>query len=388
MRIGRTISPAAAGIRLEGLINAFFRGADRKELIRRESEIKDYFGVRHVYLVSSGKAALTLILLAIRSLVAGKKVLIPAYTCFSVPSSIVRAGMKVQLCDIDIETFDYDPGRLERSVDDETACIVGIDLFGIPSDIERLKRIGRPRNIYILEDAAQAMGADWEGKKLGTRADAGFFSLGRGKNITCGSGGVILTDSDEIANAVETHYRGLEPMSLKDGLANCLEAAGTCLFIHPGLYWIPSGIPPLKLGETIFHKDFPMKRLSGREAVMLQGWDKTLEEWNGKRRENVLYFYERLSGRFTFDPSLPYLRLPVLARDKAERDRIASFSKERGLGVVRMYPTPVNEIPEIESGFTGLEFPSASRVADRLLTIPTHPYLSTADKDAICNLFR
>jgi perosamine synthetase len=388
MRIGRTVSPAAAGIRLEGLISAFFGGSDHRELVRRESEIKDYFGVRHVYLVSSGKAALTLILLAIRSLVAGKKVLIPAYTCFSVPSSIVKAGMKVQLCDIDIETFDYDPDLLERSVDDETACIVGIDLFGIPSDIDRLKRIGHPGKRYILEDAAQAMGVDWEGKKLGTRADAGFFSLGRGKNITCGSGGVILTDSDEIANAVEKHYYGLETMGLKDGLVNCLETAGVCLFIQPGLYWIPSGIPSLKLGDTIFYKDFPMKRISGREAAILQEWDKTLEAWNRKRRENVLYFSEKLSGRFTFHTSLPYLRLPVLVSDKAERDRIASLSKERGLGVVRMYPTPVNEIPEIESDFTGLEFPSARSVADRLLTIPTHPNLSAADKDAICNLFR
>jgi dTDP-4-amino-4,6-dideoxygalactose transaminase len=387
MRIGRTVSPAAAGIRLEGLINAFFGGSDHRELVRRESEIKDFFGVRHVYLVSSGKAALTLILLAIRSLVAGRKVLIPAYTCFSVPSSIVKAGMKVQLCDIDIGTFDYAPGLLERSVDDETACIVGIDLFGIPSDIDRLKRIGHPRKIYILEDAAQAMGVDWEGVKLGTRADAGFFSLGRGKNITCGSGGIILTDSDEIANAVEAHYCRLESMDLKEGLANCLETAGAYLFIRPGLYWIPSGISSLKLGDTIFHKDFPMKKFSGREAAILQDWDKTLEEWNRKRRENVRYFSEKLTGKFTFQPSLPYLRLPVLVRDKAERDRIASLSKEKGLGVVRMYPTPVNEIPEIESEFGGQEFPSARSVADRLLTIPTHPYLTTADKDAICNLF-
>lgn len=387
MRIGRTVSPAAAGIRLEGLINSFFRGSDQRELVRRESEIKDYFGVRHVYLVSSGKAALTLILLAIRSLASGKKVLIPAYTCFSVPSSIVKAGMKVQLCDIDVGTFDYAPELLERSVDVETACIVGIDLFGIPADIERLKRIGYPKKIYIVEDAAQAMGVDWEGEKLGTRADAGFFSLGRGKNITCGSGGVILTDSDEIANAVEAHFCGLESMTLKEGLANCLVTAGARLFIQPELYWIPSGIPSLKLGDTIFYKDFQMKRLSGREAAILQDWDKTLEEWNRKRRENVLYFSEKLSGRFTFHTSLPYLRLPVLASDKAERDRIASVSKERGLGVVRMYPTPVNEIPEIESDFTGLEFPSAKSVADRLLTIPTHPNLSSADKDAICNLF-
>lgn len=387
MRIGRTVSPAAAGIRLGGLVNAFFGGADRGELIRRENEIKDYFGVRHVFLVSSGKAALTLILLAIRSLVARRKVLIPAYTCFSVPSSIVKAGLKVQLCDIDIETFDYAPGLLERSIDDETACIVGIDLFGIPSDIGRLKRIGHPRKIYILEDAAQAMGVDWEGKKLGTRADAGFFSLGRGKNITCGSGGIILTDSDEIANAVERHYHGLETMGLRDGLVNCLETAVARVFIRPGLYWIPSGIPSLQLGETFFFRDFPMKRLSGREAAILREWDKTLDEWNGKRRENALYFSGKLSGRFTLHGSLPYLRLPVLASDKTERDRIASVSKERGLGVVRMYPTPVNEIPEIESEFTGMEFPSARWVADRLLTIPTHPNLSAEDKDAICDLF-
>lgn len=387
MRIRRVVSPAAAGIRFGGFAHALYGSINGRQVERLESEIRRYFGTRHVYLVSSGKAALTLILLAIKSLVSGRKVLIPAYTCFSVPSSILKAGMKVQLCDIRCETLDYDPELIERSVDEETACIVAIDLFGRPSDVERLKRLRGRRNLYIIEDAAQAMGIERDGKKLGTRADVGFFSLGRGKNVTCGSGGIILTDSDEMAKAIEKQCRELAPKSARESFSNYLGAAGAFLFIRPWLYWIPHGIPSLRLGETFFYRDFPMKRLSGREAALLHGWQETLEEWNRRRRENVLYYSERLPSRFEFDPSLPYLRLPVLVDDVVERDRISMSSRSKELGVVRMYPTTIDEIPEIRSDFPGAPFRSAKSVADRLLTIPTHPYLSAGDKEAICRLF-
>ena len=119
----------------------------------------------------------------------------------------------------------------------------------------------------------------------------------------------------------------------------------------------------------------------------MEGWCKTMEEWNERRRENALYFMDALKPKIRCGPSIPYLRLPFLADTVEERDRISALSRERGLGVVRMYPSPVNEIPEIRDAFQEGNYPVSKYVADRLLTIPTHPFLSDRDREAICRLF-
>jgi len=110
MKIQRTIPPAAAPVDLMSILHGiagFFMG--KRYIKKVESEIKSYFGVNHVFLVSSGKAGLALILQALKSLHPERnEVLIPAYTCFSVPSAIIKAGLKVSLCDIDPSTLDFD----------------------------------------------------------------------------------------------------------------------------------------------------------------------------------------------------------------------------------------------------------------------------------------
>ena len=110
MHIGRTLPPAASPIYPRDILSGIKRGfSGKKELNRFESELKEYFGVKHCFLVSSGKAALTLILQALKDMHPERnEVLIPAFTCYSVPSAIVRAGLKVRLCDIKPDTIDFD----------------------------------------------------------------------------------------------------------------------------------------------------------------------------------------------------------------------------------------------------------------------------------------
>src|SRR6266850_4621412 len=110
MRIGRTLPPAATPIGVRAIVSGvcgIFRG--RRELDRFRSELKEYFGVKHCFLVSSGKAAFTLILLALKELFPHRDdVLIPAFTCYSVPSSVVRAGLRIRLCDLRPDSLDLD----------------------------------------------------------------------------------------------------------------------------------------------------------------------------------------------------------------------------------------------------------------------------------------
>lgn len=382
MNIQRTIPPAAAPIDFKNIfhgLTGIFNG--KRHIEKLKEDVKKYFDIKHVFLISSGKAAITLILLALKSLSSKKQVLIPAYTCFSVPSAIVKAGLKVSLCDIDPQNFDFDYRLLEKAINKDTLCVIPNHLFGIPADMERIKEICKDKDIFIVEDAAQAMGGSYKGKWLGTLGDVGFFSLGRGKNITCGSGGIIITNSDQIANAIAMCYSKLEKPTFLEDIKEFLQVMLMNLFIRPSLYWLPAGLPFLKLGQTIFYKDFHIKKLSGIKAGLLHGWQKRLEKINQIRKENSEYFNERLRLRLrlsngnaqSFSPSPlagegwgegGYLRLPVLLPNKEERDNLFSLSNKKGMGLSPMYPTPINEIKELNGTFNGQSFPSAKK-ADR-----------------------
>ena len=361
----------------------------RHNIKRLTGEIKEYFGVRHVFLVSSGKAALFLILQSLKSLFPEKdEVLIPAYTCFSVPSAVVRAGLKVSLCDIEPSTFDFDYKLLEESINENTLCVIPDHLFGIPSDVDRIKSLCRDRDIFVVEDAAQAMGGVCKGKMIGTIGDVGFFSLGRGKNITSGSGGIIVTNSESIAQEIKKNFSRLESPSLTETFKEFLKSMALSFFIHPSLYWFPAGLPSLKLGETIFCMEFPVKTLSNMQAGLLKDWQGRLEESNQIRKENAKYFIEILGLRASDEAFIPYLRLPVLIEEKELRDRMCFLSRERGLGISPIYPSSINKIEQIESQFNGRTFVGSSKIAEKLITMPTHKFLSEKDKKGIYELFQ
>ncbi|MEW6417372.1 MAG: DegT/DnrJ/EryC1/StrS aminotransferase family protein [Nitrospirota bacterium] len=394
MKIHRTIPPAAAPIGLKSLLHSLagiFFG--KKYMVRLEDELKKYFGVKHVFLVSSGKAALTLILKSLKTLSPKKEqVLIPAYTCFSVPSAIVKAGLKVSLCDIDPITFDFDYKLLKEALHEDTLCVIPNHLFGIPANMDRINSLCKERGIFVVEDAAQAMGIKLNGKFLGTIGDIGFFSLGRGKNITCGSGGVIVTNSDVIADTIRKEYGNLPGPGIIDTIKEFTKVLMMSIFIYPSLYWFPAGMPFLRIGETIFYTDFPIKRLSGMQAGLLRGWQKQLEDSNEIRKENAEYFSNRLRLRFRLrhsnsnTDSVTFLRLPVLLEHKEIKDKLYPISHKLGLGLSKMYPTAINEIEEIKNQFNGKIYPSAKEMAECLLTIPTHQFLSERDKEKICGI--
>lgn len=389
MRIGRTIPPAAAALCGKDLwhgLGGIF--SPERSLQTLEEEIRRFFGVGHVFLVSSGTGALMLALMALKSLSPRAEVVMPAYTCYSVAAAILKAGLRPRLCDIDPWTFDFDRGLLGQTLNANTLCVVAHHLFGIPSDIERIRALAQARGVFVVEDAAQAMGAESSGRRLGTLGDVGIFSLGRGKNITCGSGGIIITNSAPIADAIARHYGQLKTSGIAEALIDFAQLILMAIFIRPRLYWIPAALPFLRLGDTIFPKNVPLKRLSGMKAGLLRSWRTRLTQSNRVRSETAAYFSQRIRLRLAHGASHPYLRLPILVATPRERERIHSLSRECGLGVSIAYPAPINEIPEIRATFNGKRFPSARRVAESLLTIPTHHWLSEKDKRAIAELFR
>ena len=389
VKVRRTLPPAAAEVTAGALLRAAAGIVVAKRFTGRvESQVKHYFGVRHAFLTSSGKAALTLVLRALASLADRRQVVIPAYTCFSVAAAVSRAGLDVRVCDIDPETFDFDYRCLEKTVTRQTLCVVPTHLFGLPSDVDRIAGLCADRDAFVVEDAAQAMGGRYRGRLLGTIGDVGVFSLGRGKTITSGSGGIIVTSSERIGRAIAREYDGAGHPTVADGLRDFLRLLLMRIFVDPRLFWVPKAMPWLRLGETRYEVEFPIQRLSGVNAGALHGWQDRLSRTMRARARTAAYFCTALGLQPWRWASASPARLPVVMESREARDRIHSLSEANGLGLGVMYPTAINEIAELRAQFDGHDAPAAELMAGRLLTIPTHHLVSDADKQAVCDVIR
>jgi perosamine synthetase len=389
MKVQRHLPPTAAPLCLLDMVQGIvglLRPA--RACAKLESELKSYFGVRHVFLLTSGKAALATVLNSMKARSSRRQVIIPAYTCYSVPSAVHKAGLEVVLCDVDPHSLDFDLAELEAVVGENTLAIVTPHLFGQPADLKRIKAIAKSSGVFVVEDAAQAMGGQDCGQWLGTQGDVGFFSLGRGKNVSAGSGGVIVTNSDSMADALSGVYKGLPAEPASGLLANALTVVATKLLLNPMLYWLPAGLPFLGLGETKYSLDYPVCRMDGVRAGLLSSWRSRLEESNRCRIKTNQLFRRRLPLFAQIRVASPsdqsaYLRLPVLMPTAQQKAALCLIAKDYGLGVSASYPAPVSMIPEVASKYQSQRFPGAEALAARLVTLPLHRYVTEDDVDRI-----
>jgi len=427
MRIGRTLPPAATPIGVADIASGF-RGIlnGQQELDRFQSELKEHFGVKHCFLASSGKAAFTLILLALKELSPDRdEVLIPAFTCYSVPSSVVRAGLRIRLCDLQPDYPDFDFAQLSAMLSEapppqtnarpaggasgspvetrdpadnswdsikKVLAVVPTHLFGFPVDVARLRKLIRDPGVTIVEDAAQAMGEAREERKVGTLGDVSFFSLGRGKAFSVVEGGVILTNRDDLAERLNGYVGRLPRYGLLPLLNVIFKAAALMVLIHPRFFWVPRNMPFLKLGETLFEPHFPILRMSSFQAGLARNWRERLEilrDARRKRADGWLAFLQasRIQGSHFLRGQLPgLLRFPLRISDKKKRESLLRESAGRGLGIMPVYPMSINAIPELKGKFGGGAFPVAESCARELVTLPTHGYLTEDDVSKLSRL--
>ncbi|MCI0400694.1 MAG: DegT/DnrJ/EryC1/StrS family aminotransferase [Gammaproteobacteria bacterium] len=428
MRLSRTLPPAAAPLGIRDIvsgIHGLVHGPE--ELERFRSELKEYFGVKHCFLVSSGKAALTLVLLALKDFFPSRdEVLIPAFTCYSVPSSIIRAGLKIRLCDLDPNGLDFDfvqlsallseaspsreadtslcgsitdvPGGPSGSADgsgDSTKRLLAViptHLFGLPADVPRLRILVRNPEVTVVEDAAQAMGETLKAKKLGTLGDVSFFSLGRGKAFSTVEGGVILTDRDDIGESLKHRMADL-PSYGPGGLLNLFfKAVVLTFFLHPRLFWIPGSLSFLKLGETRFERHFSILRMSSFQAGLARNWRARHQKLQGGRKKNVSRWIAVLEARgihglrFQDRQGPGLIRFPVRVSDPEKREWLLRESARRGLGVMPVYPNTIDRIAELRGHMWAQRFPVAESYVRELVTLPTHDFLTDKDVKEVSKL--
>jgi dTDP-4-amino-4,6-dideoxygalactose transaminase len=342
-----------------------------------ERELREYLAADQVFLLSSGKAALTILLEAMSTLRRARKVAIPAYTCFSVPSAVVRAGLELILVDVDPTTLDFDEASLRRVArHHDLLCVVPTHLFGIAVDVAQARSICGS-DLFILEDVAQAMGVpNAAGRPLGTEGDAAVFSFGRGKHLTCGSGGMIAVRSATLGRACSERCSRLPRATAIHALRSWIELAVVSALQHPRLFWLPAGLPFLGLGQSLYSTRFEVSTMSAVGVGALQRWKGRLEVANRHRAMTVKAIGPGIGSRAQ---SGPLLRLPVLLPTTEHRTSLLSAGGRRGLGISPMYPTAVHQIPALRARFAGQRFPGAEALATRLVTLPTHQFVRLVD---------
>ena len=385
----RLTPPAGPSVKLGEVVRAsrrlFSANGNRQQFLE---SFTSRLRVRHALGVSSGRAALCVILQALRALKPDRDVVaIPAYTCFSVPAAIVRAGLKLQPIEMDPETLDFDREKLQETTPERLLAVVTSNLFGLVNRMAPVRKVAAAAGAFVVDDGAQALGGVSAGRPAGTLGDVGFYSFARGKPLAAWTGALIVTDSEEIFASIQGLIARLPSSSkLQDSRLMLMMMAGA-LFQKPELYWIPDSLPFLKLGVTEFEPGFPVESLPRPARCLLPFLLEHLEEWNHIRAQNAQVLADSLQDKgFTLpqaaqDCRPTYIRFPVLADDRVTRDRAVDALRRAGIGASPFYPAAVCDIPGIGAHMAvpGVHCPQAEGIAQRLFTLPTHPLVAPAD---------
>ncbi len=392
----RFVAPSGTDIGLSELTGWLFDiviGRDRTESFA--DEIKRKYTVKHCFFMASARAALALIFSMLKKNEpdpAKIEIVLPAYTCYSLPAAAEIAGLSVRLCDIDQDTLSYKREQLEDIDFSRVLAIVSANLYGNPDELEYLKRFAHSRNVIFIDDAAQSMNAMISDRYAGTFGDIGIYSLDKGKNITSIQGGIIVTNDDHLAALIDQEVSSLPWPGKKQQLSEAIKLIAYTFLLRPWLYWAPARIPALGLGKTIYTTDYLFTRFSPHLASIAFRLFKRIGEISNTRCSNSRKLYQSLTGiqgiKFfnTADNVTPAcLRLPLLIMDAKKRDKLVSILRSKGIGASTSYPKSLEQLEEIRSFLVNNaeEIQSAKYISQHILTLPTMPYLSSSDIESI-----
>ncbi|MFQ5796791.1 MAG: DegT/DnrJ/EryC1/StrS family aminotransferase, partial [Candidatus Bipolaricaulia bacterium] len=323
-----------------------------------------YLGIKHAMGVASGTDALWLALKAL-GIGSGDKVLTSPFTFFATVSAVVNTGAQPVFADIDPETFNLDPDRAEAVLDapegERIKAIIPVHLYGQPADMEAFLFLAKRFNLWIVEDAAQAMGAEYQGRKAGTIGHIGCFSFFPTKNLGAfGDGGLVVTDNDQLAEKVRL-----------------LKVHGASPKYHHHLVGTNS-------------------RLDAVQAAILQVKLKYLDKWISQRQACAATYDDGLKDLkrmlvppyWTPDRSHTYHQY-TLRVSGGNRDRLRSFLSERDVGTAVYYPLPVHLQPALKKRDSSPgSFPEAERASREVLCLPIFPELTASEQNYILSALK
>ena len=316
-----------------------------EEVERFEEEFAAYCGTRFGVGVDSGLSALELTLRAL-DIGPGDEVIVPTLTFIATAASVSFTGAEPVFVDVNPVTYCIDSQLVEAAITPRTRAIIPVHLYGFPANMDRLVRIARRNNLKVIEDAAQAHGARYKGRRTGSLGHAAAFSFYPSKNLGAfGDGGIVVTDDARIAERVRT-------------MRNCGQK------------------------HRNRHEMAPFNhRLDSIQAAVLRVKLRYLDQWNEERRSVAEQYNDLLEGSDLVPPLSTIDREHVyhlyVVRSLG-RDKLQARLDRSGIGTAIHYPTPVHLQPFYAyQGHRRGQFPIAEQVCREILSLPMFPGMST-----------
>lgn len=330
--------------------------AHGKEVEAFEKEFAQYLGAKHGIAVCNGTAALDVALKALK-IKPGDEVITTPFTFIASSNVILFQGAKPVFADINPKTFNLDPNEVLEKINSKTKAIIVVHLYGQPADMKAFKEIAEDYNLYLVEDCAQAHGAEFEGQKVGTFGDIAAFSFYPTKNMTTGEGGMVVTNNDELAER-----------------ADLIRNHGqTKKYYHE------------ELGYNL--------RMTNIAAAIGRVQLKKLDEWNAKRTENAKLLtggISKIKGLTPpyVDPRVKHVFHQYVIRVEDDfplgRDELMERLREKGIGTAVHYPIPVHHQPFYQKlGYPRDICPNAIEASKKVLSLPVHPAVMREDVEYI-----
>jgi dTDP-4-amino-4,6-dideoxygalactose transaminase len=314
-----------------------------------EESFARYLGARHCVTLNSGTAALHLALLAL-GIGPGDEVITVANSFIATAEAISFAGATPRFVDADPVTYNIDPAQLEAAITGNTRAIIPVHLFGQPADMDPIVEIARKHNLKVIEDACQAHGAVYKGRRVGTLGDVACFSFYPGKNLgAAGDGGAVVTNIQDVADTVRL---------LRDHGSR------------------------KKYQHEIIGHNF---RLDTVQAAILQVKLPYLDSWNNQRQKHAEFYNQLLAD-------LPGVVTPQVAPacrsvfhlyvvQVPNREAVQKALFEANIQTGIHYPTPIHlQAAYKDLGYRQGNFPVSERLAGRILSLPMYPELTESQQ--------
>jgi dTDP-4-amino-4,6-dideoxygalactose transaminase len=326
-----------------------------------EEEMAAYCGTKYAVGVASGTDALHLALLGC-GIKPDDEVITTPFTFIATAESIAKCGAKPVFVDIDLKTYNIDPSQIESKITGKTKAILPVHLYGQPAAMERILDMARQHNLKVIEDCAQALGAEYKGKKVGSLGDAGCLSFFPSKNLGAyGDGGMVVTDDAQIAETVRI-----------------LRVHGSKASYQHVMHGFNS-------------------RLDALQAAILRVKLKQLDKWNELRRSKTALYTELLSRIDDVEP--PYFEKNCrsscnyytirLKDSRLNRNELRKHLESKGIQTAVYYPLALH-LQEVYKymGHKPGDFPQSERAQEQVLTLPMYPELNKEQIEEVAGEIR
>jgi len=324
-----------------------------------EEEFARYCGTRYAVSTASGTAALQI---AFQSMGIEQRdeVVTTPFSFFATSNAVIHAGAQPRFADVENGGFNLDPAKVETKLTPMTRAIIPVHLYGQPSRMDEFRDLAEDKGISIVEDACQAHGAEYDGRRVGSLGRVGCFSFYTSKNMTvCGDGGMIVTNDEKVADAAR---------SFRD----CGRASKYTMS---------------RIGYT--------SRLNTVNAAIGSVQLRKLDGWNKVRREMADLYRRELSGieGVELPPAETAKETPVyhlFVIQSERRDQLAAHLEKNGVEAAIHYPVPIHlQAPyRATYGYSEGSFPVAERLAEQVLSLPIHPGITEEQVRTVSRLVR